>query len=328
MDYYPYSWSLLVGYGSYLAHLVVVSIAYIGHIHGLHNCDGDVSLLVVSVVYLCIVFIFIHECIYTSILEYTQVCPPTHQPTYVHIYIHKHMRIYIHIFIYPHHIQTYPPTHPLHPYRCTSSRIRTYFRLFLQEQRPYALGSAVPAPSTPTPIGTGGGGGNTGIATGGSSSGVASGVVAATTGVNSGGGGGGIETLKAFLTSGGTGVGSGGSGGGGGGGGGGAAGAGAGGVSGLGGADLRLGRFLLSSKRYRSTRSRSTSFIWSNNGVWKVNILLLINYVESKSIPGVPRFPEPRSPHDMQLHVYLVVGTTFFSSFQKQEIMPFGEASE
>lgn len=162
----------------------------------------------------------------------------------------------------------YPGRHP-------SSRIRTYFRLFLQEQRAIDSGSTFPAPSTPVPIGTGG----TSTSAGGAWSGVPAGSVAQNIGSSgSGGGGGGIETLKAFLTSGGTGAGSGSGGGSGGGTAGGTAGtAGAGGVSAMGSAgELGLGRFLLSSKRYRSTRSRSATFVWSNNGVWKVSVLFVL----------------------------------------------------
>lgn len=79
-----------------------------------------------------------------------------------------------------------------------------------------------------------------------------------------------METLRAFL--------------GGGGGGGivgatgatsvasaaGAAEASGGGNSGGEGGARRGGKFLLSSKRYRSSRVRSASYIWSKNGVWKV----------------------------------------------------------
>ncbi|CAM9539644.1 unnamed protein product, partial [Ectocarpus sp. 8 AP-2014] len=144
----------------------------------------------------------------------------------------------------------------------TRSTIRTYFRLFLQEQRPLAEDggggdggddSASPTTTSGPATGVPGGHGATPPTTSNSTGldgGSGGGAFSATGGSASGGvthSGGGMETLRAFLAVGG------------GGGGGGAGGNGA-----VGGA-----QFLLSSKRYRSTKPRSASYVWSRNGVWK-----------------------------------------------------------
>lgn len=155
------------------------------------------------------------------------------------------------------------------------STIRTYFRLFLQEQRPLSDGDVNPPPTisaagAAAPPGAGaaagagglygssivssGASGNSNSFAGLSGGGGIDGGPASTSdaaGGGGGGGGGGMETLRAFLTVGG---------------GGGAAG----GVGGEGDGGVGGARFLLSSKRYRSTRPRSASYMWSRNGVWKV----------------------------------------------------------
>ncbi len=67
-----------------------------------------------------------------------------------------------------------------------------------------------------------------------------------------------METLRAFLAVGG---------------GGGAAG----GVGGEGDGAVGGATFLLSSKRYRSTKPRSASYMWSRNGVWKVCLIFVLS---------------------------------------------------
>ena len=179
----------------------------------------------------------------------------------------------------------YPfPSRSNYPSHAFSSTIRTYFRLFLQEHRPF-VDPAPPAPSSVAGLSAGtdsaaaaGNSGNTTPAAGGSSSAGAGG------GGGSGGGSsipsgpsGGMETLRAFLAGGGVGGGGGGSAAAAGSAGvagaatGGAAEAAVGGGSGESGAGTGAVKFLLSSKRYRSGRVRSATYIWSKNGVWKVH---------------------------------------------------------